>query len=54
MPKIASTQNIAISNETHKLLVSYIEKIDGKLGKYADRAIKEKLEKDTKQFKLPS
>ncbi len=45
----ASTQNVAISCDTHKLLVAHIEKTDGKMGKFADKAIKEKLEKENKK-----
>lgn len=45
------THNIAISAETHELLVSYIQRVDGKIGKFADKAIKEKLEKEFKKLK---
>ena len=43
--------NIAVSTETHKLLVAHIQDIDGKIGKFADKAIKEKIEKETKKKK---
>lgn len=44
----ASTINISVTVETHKLLVAYIEKIEGKIGKFADRAILEKIARDNK------
>lgn len=43
--------NIAVSTETHKLLVAHIQNIDGKIGKYADKAIRERIEKDLKKKK---
>lgn len=43
--------NIAVSTETHKILVSHIQNIDGKIGKFADKAIREKIEKETKRKK---
>jgi hypothetical protein len=47
--KIEQTKCIAISNETHSMLVEHIEKTDGKLGKFSDKAIKEKIERETKK-----
>ncbi len=44
----ASTTNIAVNTEVHKLLVSHIQSIDGKIGKWTEKAIKEKLEKELK------
>jgi hypothetical protein len=41
--------NIAVSTETHKLLVSHIQNIDGKIGKFTDKAIREKIDKETKK-----
>lgn len=41
--------NVAISQETHKLLISHIQSIDGKIGKFVDRAIKEKIDRDAKK-----
>lgn len=38
--------NIAVSAETHNLLVAHIQVIDGKIGKFADKAIREKLERE--------
>lgn len=43
--------NIAVSTETHKLLVAHIQDRDGKIGKFADKAIREKIEKETKKKK---
>lgn len=40
-------QNIRISGSTHAALVAFIEKQnDGKVGKFADKAIREKLERE--------
>lgn len=44
-----SSINVAVSVETHKLLVEYIQKIDGKIGKFTDKAIKEKIERESKK-----
>lgn len=41
--------NVAISVETHQLLVAYIQNIDGKIGKFTDKAVKEKIERETKK-----
>ena len=41
-------QNVSIPIETHKLLVEHVDKIDGKIYKFVEKAIKEKIEKDTK------
>jgi hypothetical protein len=41
--------NIAVSTETHKILVAHIQNIDGKIGKFADKAIREKIEKEIKK-----
>jgi hypothetical protein len=43
------TQNVAISNETHSLLVSHVQENDLKLGKFADKAIREKIEHEIKK-----
>lgn len=43
------TTNIAISIDTHKSLVEYIQKIDGKVGKFADKAIQEKINKENEK-----
>ena len=43
------TVNVAVSAETHKMLVSHIQNIDGKIGKFTDKAIKEKIERDSKK-----
>ncbi len=48
------TQNIAVSKDTHKLLVAYVEKIEGKISKVADRAIREFIEKTEPKVKKPS
>lgn len=40
-----------MSTETHKLLVFHIQNVDGKIGKFADKAIREKIEKETKRKK---
>lgn len=48
--KIEQNKCIAISTETHELLVKYIEKTDGKIGKFSDKAIKEKIEKEEKKL----
>lgn len=49
--KNPSLINIAVSTETHKLLVSHIQNIDGKIGKFTDKAIREKIERETKKQK---
>ena len=49
-----ATINIAISTDTHKLLVTYIQEIDGKMGKFADKAIKEKIERERCKTKQAS
>lgn len=43
-----ATANIAISIETHKMLAAYMQKIDGKMGKFADKVLREKIEKINK------
>lgn len=48
METLNTTTNVAISVETHKLLVVYIQSIDGKIGKFVDKAIREKMIKDKK------
>jgi hypothetical protein len=48
----ATAQNISVSKETHSLLVAHILKIDGKLGKFADKAIKEKIEREEKLMRV--
>lgn len=47
-----ATINIAVSVETHRILVDYIQEIDGKIGKFTDKAIKEKIEKEKSKQKL--
>jgi len=44
-----TTINIAVSKETHELLVSHIQSIDGKIGKFTEKAIKEKIERETRK-----
>lgn len=39
--------NISVSKDTHKILVAHIEATDGKIGKFTDKAIKEKIERET-------
>ena len=46
-----TSKNVALSNETHKLLVEYAQSVDGKITKIADRAIKEYIEKNQKSKK---
>lgn len=46
-----NTINIAISVETHKILVDHIQSIDGKIGKFTDKAIREKVERESKKKK---
>jgi hypothetical protein len=43
-----TTINIAISREIHEFLVSYIQSIDGKIGKFTEKAIKQKIYRDAK------
>jgi aspartokinase-like uncharacterized kinase len=40
------TMNVAVSSATHKTLVDHIQAIDGKIGKFVDKAILEKINKD--------
>jgi hypothetical protein len=47
----SSTINIAVSVETHQLLVAYIQNVDGKIGKFTDKAIREKIDRETKKDK---
>lgn len=42
----SNTVNVAVSVETHNLLVSHIQLVEGKIGKFTDRAIKEKIERE--------
>jgi len=42
----SNTANIAISNETHSALVSYVQSVDGKIGKFVEKAIKEKIDRE--------
>lgn len=44
----STSKNVALSNETHKILVEYAQSVDGKITKIADRAVKEYVEKKTK------
>lgn len=46
-----SLVNVAISVETHQILVTHIQNIDGKIGKFTDKAIKEKIEREAKKPK---
>ena len=41
-------QNVTISTEVHKILLDHIDKIDGKIYKFVEKAIKEKIERDTR------
>lgn len=41
-------QNVSIPIETHKLLVDHVNKIDGKIYKFVEKAIKEKIEREAK------
>lgn len=41
------TQNVSIPIETHKILVAHVDKIDGKIYKFVEKAIKEKIQRDT-------
>jgi hypothetical protein len=43
--------NVTISKDTHKILVDFIQQIDGKVGKFADKAIREKIDRETKKDK---
>lgn len=49
--KIPTTTNVALSNETHKMLVEYAQSVEGKITKIADRAIREYIEKNKKSTK---
>lgn len=42
----SNTANVAVSTETHQLLVSHVQSVDGKIGKFVEKAIKEKIERD--------
>lgn len=44
------TQNIAISIETHSMLIKLVEITDGKMGKIADRFLRERLESELKKL----
>ena len=44
--KTKSTINVAMSVDVHQLLVNHIQVIDGKLGKFTEKAIKEKIERE--------
>lgn len=48
--KIEQSKCIAISTETHAMLVTHIVNTDGKIGKFAERAIREKIEKEEKKM----
>lgn len=39
--------NVSITKDTHKILVEYIQNVDGKIGKFTEKAIKEKIERET-------
>lgn len=49
---VKTTTNVAISIETHENLVAHIQQVDGKIGKFVDKAIKEKIERETKKIKI--
>lgn len=42
----SNTVNIAVNAETHQLLVSHVQSVDGKIGKFTERAIKEKIDRE--------
>lgn len=42
----SSTINIAVSLETHALLVNYTQLVDGKIGKISDRVLREFVKKE--------
>ena len=44
-------KNIRIDDDTHSLLIQFIEKTDRKIGKFTATAIREKIEKETKEKK---
>lgn len=48
--KIEQNKCVAISTDTHSILVNHIEKTDGKIGRFVDKAVKEKIEKETKKL----
>jgi hypothetical protein len=41
--------NISIKKETHEMLVTHVEKFGGKIGKWADMVLTERLEKENKK-----
>jgi len=47
--KPKTTTNVAINTDVHTALVIHIQSIDGKIGKWTEKAIKEKLDRDAKQ-----
>lgn len=49
--KIRSGTNIRIDPEVHKLLVAHVIKGDRKIGRFAEMAIKEKIEREQKSKK---
>lgn len=49
MKNIKQTVNIAVGIEVHSQLVTHIQKVDGKIGKFTEKAIKEKLERECKK-----
>lgn len=49
----SSTKNVAISTETHAILIAHVEKNDSKAGKFTDKAIKEKIERENKTKSWP-
>ncbi|MDB5282686.1 MAG: hypothetical protein JWO06_1761, partial [Bacteroidota bacterium] len=49
--KIEQTKCIAVSTETHAVLVNHILKVDGKIGRFTEKAIKEKIEREQKKLK---
>jgi len=44
----STSKNVALSIETHKMLVEYAQSVDGKVTKIADRAVREYVQKRKK------
>lgn len=42
----SSTINIAVNKDLHKLVVAHVQEIDGKIGKFTEKALKEKLDRE--------
>jgi hypothetical protein len=45
----SNTQNVPITKETHQLLVAHVQVVDRRIWKFADEAIREKLEREAKK-----